>query len=455
VAIERRAAPRELELEIDALTPAGEGRAPYGGGHVTVPLTIPGERVRVRLRATMTAGEGELLAIVRPSPHRIQPGCVHFGVCGGCSLQHTAYAEQLRLKREMVDRLVRAAVPGTPAARDVIPAVALDSPWSYRQKVHFVFGRAPGGKLVIGHYARRSRTIVPVRECPVHDERGNALAFSLRERYDRAGIDAASSPSRGVLKSVAIRVGRRTSEAAATVIVSSNTDKRLRAATQRWLGSDAAPTAFHINVHDGADPYIFGPDTQRITGPERLRENLAGLSFLISPAAFFQTNVEAAEVLVRLVLDAVPAGARVLDLYAGAGLFTLPLTRAGHHVTAVEENRTAVADGLASLRFNRIPPERCRFVARPVEAALPAIRTADVVVLDPPRAGCSPDVLEEVFGRLRPKRAVYVSCNPEALARDLRTIVSHGHAIDVIQPVDMFPHTGHVETVVTLSRGAV
>jgi 23S rRNA (uracil1939-C5)-methyltransferase len=121
-------------------------------------------------------------------------------------------------------------------------------------------------------------------------------------------------------------------------------------------------------------------------------------------------------------------------------------------VTAIEENAEAVADGEASLRLNRIPPERCRFVAKPVEAALRAIKTADIVVLDPPRAGCTPVVLEHVFGRLGPSRAIYVSCNPEALARDLQSIARCGYTIQSVQPVDMFPHTAHVEAVVVLAR---
>jgi 23S rRNA (uracil1939-C5)-methyltransferase len=451
--------PRELIVDIDGLTPAGDGFGRFRTGTVTVPGTIPGERVRVRLAPGGHAprgqpSEAELLEILQMSPHRIQPRCAHAGVCGGCSLQHISYPEQLRLKTAMVDRLLRAALPGAPTALDIVPAVAPGHPWEYRQKVHFVFGRMRGARLAIGHYARRSRTLVPVRECPVHASRGNELAFALAEVYDRAGVEPESSPRGGVLRSVAIRVGRRTSETAATVIVSSNTDKRLRTATQRWLASDEAPTALHVNVHGGSDPFIFGAETRRLAGPERLREDVAGVSFLLSPTAFFQTNVEGAEILVGLVLDAVPAGARVLDLYAGAGLFALPLARAGCRVTAVEESRAAVADGLASLRLNRLPPERCRFLARPVEEAVAAVRAADVVVLDPPRAGCSAQLLQEVFGRLHPSRAIYVSCNPEALARDLRIIVSLGYSIDTVQPVDMFPHTGHVETVVTISGTA-
>jgi 23S rRNA (uracil1939-C5)-methyltransferase len=208
----------------------------------------------------------------------------------------------------------------------------------------------------------------------------------------------------------------------------------------------------HLNLHPRGDAFIFGRETRRLSGSERMREDVAGVSFLISPTAFFQTNVLAAEALVKLVLGAVPAASSVLDLYAGAGLFALPLARRGNAVIAIEENRAAVDDGEASLRLNRIPAARCRFVARPVETALASLHTSEAAVLDPPREGCSAEVIDALFGRLRPRAAVYVSCNPEALARDLARITAHRYRVDSMQPVDMFPHTPHIETVVVLRR---
>jgi 23S rRNA (uracil1939-C5)-methyltransferase len=257
----------------------------------------------------------------------------------------------------------------------------------------------------------------------------------------------------------------------ATLVVTNESDKRLRAATRRALGNSSVeagvPLSLHVNLHPKRDSLIFGRETRRLAGTERIREVVGDTPFLISPTSFFQTNVRAAEILVRLVLDACrvfSVGAThasplpVLDLYAGAGLFAIPLARAGHHVIAVEENRQAVADGEASLRLNKIPPERCRFIAKPVETALKELHryrlpTANyqLVVLDPPREGCAPSVIGSVFGALRPRLAVYISCNPEALARDLKLIAGHRYTIESLQPVDMFPHTAHIETVVVMT----
>jgi 23S rRNA (uracil1939-C5)-methyltransferase len=306
---------------------------------------------------------------------------------------------------------------------------------------------------------------VNVNACPVHNERGNALAFAFRDRCQAAGIAAAGAPTdgrrarggrastvAGVLKGLAIRVGRTTGQMLATLVVSADTDKRLRTATRGLLASTSDVTGFHLNVHPHDDGFVFGAETRRIAGERRLREEVGGISFLISPTAFFQTNVRAAELLVGLVLEAITPDVPVIDLYAGAGLFAIPLARRGHRVVAVEENRAAVADAEATLRLNHLPADRCRFIARPVESALRSLDPAEAIVLDPPREGCSPQVVRAIFGTLRPRVAVYVSCDPETLARDLRAAISLGYRVGSVQPVDMFPHTPHIETVAVVKR---
>jgi 23S rRNA (uracil1939-C5)-methyltransferase len=451
----RRSGGQVVEVDIEALAANGDGLATLRGQRISVPFTIPGERVRVRLSERVRAAT--LVDVLRPSAHRVAPRCRHFGIdaepglgaCGGCTWQHIAYPEQLRLKSELVDGLVRAAVPRAPAVRPTLAATPVHDPWGYRNKVHFVFGNRLS-TLTMGHYVRGSRRVIPVVECPVHDERGNTFAFAARDTFVAAGLESADG-NRGTLRSLAIRSGCHTPELMATLIVSSDRDRRVRAATRRLL-DQSPPTSMHLNIHARDDAFIFGAATRHLHGTARMREHVAGASFLMSPAAFFQTNVLAAELLVGLVLDHVETPRRVLDLYAGSGLFAIPLARAGNEVIAIEENRLAVADGEAALLLNPAAQGRCRFIGRRVESALQSISDVEVAVLDPPREGCSPFVITELFARIRPPVAIYISCNPEALAADLRAISRSGYQIRALQPVDMFPHTAHIETVVILER---
>jgi len=467
-----------LDVRIEYLNAAGDGVAQVGRRTLLVPFTIPGERVRVevdrRARDASTIS-ARLIEVLTASPHRVVPGCRHFGTderrpdaqgrrgCGGCSWQHIAYPEQLRLKTALVHRLLKEALRRSPPVKPTLSGTP-GEPWGYRHKVHFVFGNAASGRhpghLLLGHYARGSRRIVAIEECPVHADGGNRVAFAFFDAFRRAGVAAATSArpggtreaAAGVLRSIAVRVASGSPEVMATLVVSNDRDARLRSASRRVMNANDSPTGLHLNVHPRGDAFIFGRETRTLVGPARLREEVAGTSFLVSPTAFFQTNVHAAGLLVELVLDAIPEGERVLDLYAGAGLFALPLARRGHTVLAVEESRAAVEDGEVSARLNRLAPQQCQFVARPVESVLATIQTAEAVVVDPPREGCGAQVIDDIFGRLRPRRVVYVSCNPEALARDLRAASSFRYAIQTVQPVDMFPHTAHVETVVTLER---
>lgn len=466
--------PRDLpppdirDVEIEDVWPSGDGLAYVGREPIRVPFVIPGERVRLEVRRRPRGLSFSVVELLRASPHRVKPRCQHFGPdgpgadpgpCGGCAWQHIAYPEQLRLKTALLERLIRAEVPNA-AVSPMRAATPLDAPWGYRQKVHFVFGSTGNPRrpvLEIGHYVRGSRELIPIAECPVHDPRGNEAAFALHRAYGSLGVRAADHPQ-GELRSITFRVGHGTPELMGTVVVTDDGDARLRSATRRFLDNRPDVTGFHLNVHTRDDGFIFGRETRTIRGPARLRERVGDTSYLVSPTAFFQTNVAAAGLLVQLVIEAIPEGARVLDLYAGAGLFAIPLARAGHQVLAVEENRAAIADGEAAARLNKVDPARCRFVAQRAEQAVAnaaggaGAGSFDAVVIDPPRDGCAPEVIDALFGRLRPATVAYVSCNPEALARELGDVVRLGYRIRSIVPVDMFPHTAHIETVVVLTR---
>ena len=447
-----------LVVTLSSMDRSGAAVGRDGAERLLVHGGIPGERVRVRRGRAVGHGTlCELVEVVEPSPHRVVPRCRHAAVCGGCSWQHVSYHEQLRIKTRALDSLLQrelgALAPpvrhmiGTPVAEDGMP-------WGFRQKAAFVFAPGPDG-LAMGHFARGTHDVVPVVECPVHPERANRIAFALRDELRRGGVAAAGDALAGVARHVLVRASQDAREAVALLVVTRRAPE-LEAPLAALLACPERPDGLALNLHDRPGPYLVGRETQRVAGNGHVREEALGPAFLVAPTSFFQTNVAAASVLVRLVHEALSAesGQRVLDLYSGAGLFALPLALRGHTVTAVEESRKSVSDAELNRRTNRVAAERLKLVASSVERALPHLKPGafDAVVLDPPRDGASPAVLREVFGRLRPRRAVLVSCNPDALARELKHALGAGYRVVRVQPVDMFPHTPHVEAVAVLER---
>ena len=467
-------------VDIERLSPEGDGVGRLDGREVVVPRVIPGERVRVQVRATRDGRlEGEVVEVVSPSRHRITPRCRHFGPCGGCAWQHIDYPEQLRLKQVQLQHLLdREMGARAPRVSPTVPSPARAGeamPWGYRNKVSFVFapGDERGDSVVMGHFWRGSRRVLPVVECPVHAETGNRVAFTLRDALRRARVPGATPDgAAGIARHVVVRVGEHTADWLATLVVTENV-KALRRVTPQFLAKVTgrpAPadsgaggetrTGFHLNLHDRDDPFLFGRTTRRLHGAPEIRERVAGVTFLLAPTAFFQTNVRVASAMAEGVLDALPSDAfpRVLDLYSGVGLFALPIAARGAFVTAVEENRDAVAAAESARRFNRLPESRLKLLAARVEDALPRItaRTTaegfDAVVVDPPRQGCPPVVLDWILRRVQPRLLVYVSCNPAALAGDLAAALAAGYTAGEVRPFDMFPHTAHIESIALLSR---
>jgi 23S rRNA (uracil1939-C5)-methyltransferase len=448
----------ETVVTLTGMDRSGSAVAAAGDERLVVPGGIPGERVRVRRVRPLGRGTlAEIVAVEEASPNRVAPRCRHAAACGGCAWQHVAYPEQLRRKTTALDVLLRRSM-GDGAPR-VSPAIGMPPgsdgmPWRFRQKAAFVFGRGPGG-LVMGHFARGTNDVVPVEECPVHAGRANRIAFALREALAAAGVPGAGVGTEGLVRHVVVRTTRDEWEAVA-MLVATRDDPALQVPLRALLEGSERPDGLVLNLHDRPGPFLVGRESKRVAGPGHVREEALGPAFLVSPASFFQTNVDAAATLVRLVLEALPGekGLRVLDLYAGGGLFALPIALRGHTVAAVEGNRKAARDAELNRRQNGVGEDRLKLVCAAVEQALPRLPPGsfDAVVLDPPREGCPPDVVRQVFGRLKPARGVLVSCNPEALARELPLAVECGYRVLRVQPLDMFPHTPHVEAVAVLAR---
>jgi len=456
-AAERRpAVGSKLRLGVHSMALEGDAIARWGNYVVFVPGAIPGEEVEAEVVSVgRKHGRARLIRVLTASPHRVAPPCPHFGACGGCTWQHIAYPEQLKLKERLLASTLELALGDRVA---VLPAAGIDPPWQFRDKVHFVVGREAGSKgpkPALGHYAVHSRTFIPVKECRVHSEAGNRLAFKLRDLLAENGVPAAKDdmPGSGVARHILVRTSARTGESQAVLVSTKRDFPALRSIAKAMTEGEDAASGFHLNIHRREGNLILGSFTRRITGHERLEEEVAGVRFRISPSSFFQTSVRAAETLVGLVIGALPSrpDGPVLDLYAGVGFFALPLARRGYRVTAVEENPIAIRDGIESGRRSGI--RSCRFVEGRVEEQIRSLSRQEsfaTVLLDPPREGCSERVLQLVARAVRPQRIVYVSCDPRALVRDLRILRAGGFAVEDVRPVDMFPQTAHIEAVAKL-----
>ena len=465
-----------LDLDISTMALDGDPLGHVGDYVVFVEGAIPGERVSARvLSANRKFARASVVQVLRRSPHRVTPRCKHFGPCGGCAWQHIAYEEQLRLKRQMLVSLLETL--HRPAAACVAETMGLEgngdardpnAPWGFRNKVHFVLGPRHGdSSLTMGHYRRGSHDLIEAEECPVHPDAGNRAAFRARDALLRYGVEGTDDETpRGVVRHLVVRAGEKTRQIQTTIVATREDSRKLKGAMRDVAAGSAAPGGLHLNLHSKPGPFLFGRETTRLHGEERMLDEVHGTGFLISPRSFFQTSIRSAEILLKVVLSFVPDSERrpVLDLYAGAGLFSIPIARRGQRVVAVEENPVAIGDGIASLRFNKVPSGACRFVRSRVEdwlleqASALALDSGSahfgVVVVDPPREGCPPEAMRCLFEKLRPDRVIYVSCNPRALAEDLALAAKAGYKVETVQPIDMFPHTPHIEAVALLVRRA-
>ncbi|MCA9828971.1 MAG: class I SAM-dependent RNA methyltransferase [Dehalococcoidia bacterium] len=361
------------------------------GRIVFLSFAIPGERVEAVVeRVHADYLEAAVQSVSDPSPDRVEPRCGLFGECGGCQLQHMAYPAQLAAKEEVVREQLR-RIGGLDESA-VRPVAGAANPWGYRNHLRFSCGKKYGD---VGFIHRNRRSLLTVESCPIADPWVSDLLPALQGK----GVG---------LHQIQVRHSQET-------------------------GS-----------------YLFWPALEDVgvpTGQKSYVEELGGRRFDVSSAAFFQVNHAQAEQMLRLIGEALPErGALLVDAFAGVGTFAVLFADRFERVVAIEESVAAARNSAANLLST--PNVEMR-VGR-VEDVLPFLeRSPDAVVLDPPRPGCHPEVLDSI-ARFRAGTVVYVSCNPATLARDLRILVDRGYRLDRVTPIDMFPQTGHIECVARL-----
>jgi 23S rRNA (uracil1939-C5)-methyltransferase len=433
-----------VELLIDKLVQGGDGLATLDGMKVFVPFSAPQERVRARIvTRKRDYAVAEIEEVLEPSPLRIAAPCPYFGMCGGCQLQHINYQGQLVVKKlyvnEALQRIGQVFVP----VRNVTTEA---EPWHYRNKTQYPVG-STGNGMAIGFFKRGTHDLLDVPTCLLHPVEFDRLREAIRDILVAAGETGYNEAKHeGNVRHIVLRQGTR--DGGLLAIVVTRTPEFDRRAAE-LIAEQPGLTGVVHSVVPARTNRIMGQQTTVLAGSGHLNQSVLGKTFQVSAPSFFQVNVQQAEELCRKILKHIaPKGDElVVDLYSGVGMISLLVAPFVQQVTAIEADATAVEDAKANAQEQAV--RNVEFVCGDVSREISRVASTDVIILDPPRKGCPADTLRRIAA-LKPKRIVYVSCNPATLARDLATLEQSGYATHEIEPVDMFPQTFHVEVIARL-----
>lgn len=453
----RSGAPRKpqrppIELTIERLNDEGVGLGHFGGKEVQVAATLPGEKIALSIEHE---GQyriiGNLERVITPHPERRRPPCSHFGQCLGCSLIHLKDQAQLHFKTDRVKQALLAhASLNAVRVHEVWPAATT---LGYRTTAKLAMAK-DRGKVKIGLYRRGSHTVVDIDDCPLHHPLINRIVQVVKQEVERQGIYVYNpARQRGLLRYLTIRVSPTFDKAMVTFVTS---EKNFREVTHLAKGlQKKVPevVSIHQNINSSAGNVIFGRDTLKMLGAVDLIDQVGDIRLRIAPTSFFQVNNPQAARIYELVRQwtALQAEDTAIDLYCGIGGIAMNLARDAGRVIGIEVVEEAVRNARENAQMNGI--QGCSFragdAAELVHDLTHEVPAGSVAVVNPPRGGCAPEVLEALV-QLKPRTLIYVSCNPDTLARDLDLLAGLGYRTEEIQPVDMFPQTSHVESVARL-----
>lgn len=444
-----------IELSINGMTAEGMGVGRCGGLAVFVPLTAPGDMILAKIvKVTKNYAYGRLEELLTPSPDRVAPDCPVFSQCGGCCYRHISYEAELRIKTARV----RDALTRIGGFRDLPlrPILAADSRDGYRNKALLPLGTDQNGELVMGFYAVNSHRIVNCESCRLQPGEFNAAMTAFRAWAAQYGDPVYNEASHsGSMRRLYLRRGEKSGEVMACVVVNANGlhhEQELAA-----MLKEAVPrlSSVVINSHRDKTNVALGRKCRTVLGSDVIRDTLCGLSFELSPLSFYQVNRTQAE---RLYGQAaryagLTGSETLLDLYCGAGTIGLSMASRAKKLLGVEIVPEAIENAKKNAAQNGITNAEfiCADAAEAAKLLAKRGERPDVVILDPPRKGCDLALIETVVS-FAPERIVYVSCDPATLARDLKYFAELGYPPQEAAPVDMFPATAHVETIVLLSK---
>lgn len=436
------------QLEISSLGHSGEGIGKVEGFTVFVEDAIPGDLIKVKITTLKkNYGIGKLLEIINPSKDRVSPKCPVADTCGGCQIMYMDYGAQLETKRVMVEetlkRIGKIDVP-------VNPTLGMENPYEYRNKAQFPVG-VMDGKAILGFYKKGSHDIVDTEYCHIQSPINEEIVKVIKKYIEDFGVEVYDEKNNtGLIRHVVTKVGFTTGEVMVVIVTNGkklpNKEELIKNLKENVVGLKSVVQ----NINKKNTNVIFGETTFTLYGEDKIVDYIGDLKFNISAKSFYQVNPAQTKVLYDKALEYanLTGEERVFDIYCGIGTISLFLAKKAREVHGIEVVESAIEDAKENATINNLV--NTNFHVGRAEIVVPKLYEdgirADVVVVDPPRKGCEESVLETIVN-MEPKRVVYVSCNPATLARDLAYLDDRGYKTVKVQPVDMFPHSSHVESV--------
>lgn len=375
--------------------------------------------------------------------------CPLYKKCGGCQMMNLPYEEQLRMKEKKVRILLDKYAK-------ISPIHGMEYPYHYRNKVQAAFKRLHDGKIISGVYQSGSHHVVPVNDCLLEDRTADKIIVTIRSMLKSFKITVFDEDTgRGVLRHVLVKRGFTSGEVMVVLVCATPTFPSRNNFVKALLEKHPEITTVVLNINPYETNLVLGPSERVLYGKGTIEDTLCGMVFRISAKSFYQINPVQTEVLYgkAMELAGLHGTETVIDAYCGIGTIGLVASRHAGKVIGVELNRDAVQDAIVNCKRNGVKNARfyCADAGEFMTAMAEDGQKADVLFMDPPRSGSSPEFLRSTV-KLGPKKIVYISCNPETQARDLAILTKHGYKVKAIHPVDMFPHTSHVETVCLMTK---
>jgi 23S rRNA (uracil1939-C5)-methyltransferase len=431
------------------LTHDGNGVTKVDGYPLFVPDALPGEEGRVKVvKPGKGYGFGRLVERTKESPHRQEPPCPIYRECGGCQIQHMTYEGQLLAKEKNVRDVMQRI--GKLQAVTIHEVLGMEEPWRYRNKAQVPVGEKDG-RFVAGFYQKRSHEIIDMDKCIIQYEKNDEVIQHVKNICEKQGIRPYDeNKHKGTLRHIMTRSAYTTGEVMVVLVTRTLELPHKKEIIDELVANIEGLKSIVHNVNGKKTNVIMGDTTHVLWGEEVIHDRIGDVKFAISARSFYQVNPEQTKVLYEKALEYADLKGEetVIDAYCGIGTISLFLARKAKKVYGVEIVPQAIADAKQNAALNHMT--NVEFKTGPAEVVIPDWYedgiSADVLVVDPPRKGCDEALLNTILS-MKPKRVVYVSCNPATLARDLKILEDGGYKTKEIQPVDMFPQTMHCEAV--------